>query len=438
MWCFAVCAIVDKDGDKKADQVLTIANGLNSPSGLAFRNGSLYVAEVSRVIRFDDIESKLESPPAPVVVNETLPTEAHHGWKYLGFGPDGLLYVPVGAPCNVCERPDDERFATMRVGARAPSQAVIPERLRRIEPLVAGHVEPTREVHLGVRPRNTRAYGFYQRLGFRMDHVRQDYFGYYREPHYENGIEIRDMLAEVEAEILQVRDVDAFREVAKRSAVLGFDGKWVLHPGQIDAANEIYSPSQEDYDHAELILDAYEHYTSEAGGKRGAVMLGDEMIDEASRKMATVVAAKGRAAGMRRGLSFVPDLRDGRGRAPHHQRAHPGRGGQRLKEPSDNLGRQHVLAVAERDPGVGECEAGITLGDELLARHPAHGLEHAIIEHVPRADLLRDHLDARELGLHGRSSCEEVIGMLLILPETASRRASFRRGTGRHIAYLYG
>jgi citrate lyase subunit beta/citryl-CoA lyase len=80
----------------------------------------------------------------------------------------------------------------------------------------------------------------------------------------------------------------------------------VLHPGQIEAANEVYSPAQDDYDHAELILDAYEHYTSEAGGKRGAVMLGDEMIDEASRKMALVVAAKGRAAGMARTSTFEP------------------------------------------------------------------------------------------------------------------------------------
>jgi citrate lyase subunit beta / citryl-CoA lyase len=80
----------------------------------------------------------------------------------------------------------------------------------------------------------------------------------------------------------------------------------VLHPGQIDAANEVYSPSQDDYDHAELILDAYEHSTSEAGGMRGAVMLGDEMIDEASRKMALVVAAKGRAAAMTRTTSFEP------------------------------------------------------------------------------------------------------------------------------------
>jgi len=113
-------------------------------------------------------------------------------------------------------------------------------------------------------------------------------------------------LQAIDGPFLQVRDVDAFREVAKRSAALGFDGKWVLHPGQIDAANEIYSPSQFDYDHAELILDAYEFYTSEAGGRLGAVMLGDEMIDEASRKMAVVMAAKGRAAGMARTSSFTP------------------------------------------------------------------------------------------------------------------------------------
>ncbi|MGW4465570.1 HpcH/HpaI aldolase/citrate lyase family protein [Micromonospora sp. NPDC004704] len=109
----------------------------------------------------------------------------------------------------------------------------------------------------------------------------------------------------IDGPYLQIRDVDGFREAARRSAALGFDGKWVLHPGQIEAANEVYAPSQQDYDHAELILDAYEHYTSAAGGRLGAVMLGDEMIDEASRKMALVVAAKGRAAGLERTSRFV-------------------------------------------------------------------------------------------------------------------------------------
>ena len=110
----------------------------------------------------------------------------------------------------------------------------------------------------------------------------------------------------IDGPYLQIRDLDGFRRVAGRSAALGFDGKWVLHPGQIDAANEVYSPAQDDYDHAELILDAYAWYTSDEGGRLGAVMLGDEMIDEASRKMALVVAAKGRAAGMSRTSTFEP------------------------------------------------------------------------------------------------------------------------------------
>jgi citrate lyase subunit beta/citryl-CoA lyase len=110
----------------------------------------------------------------------------------------------------------------------------------------------------------------------------------------------------IDGPFLQIRDVEGFTRVAGRSAALGFDGKWVLHPGQIDAANEVYSPRQQDYDHAENILDAYAHYTSEAGGARGAVMLGDEMIDEASRKMALVISAKGRAAGMQRGERWTP------------------------------------------------------------------------------------------------------------------------------------
>src|SRR5580765_7748939 len=110
----------------------------------------------------------------------------------------------------------------------------------------------------------------------------------------------------IDGPYLQIRDVDGFRRVAGRAAALGFDGKWVLHPGQLDAANEVFSPRQEDYDHAENILDAYDWFTSAAGGAKGAVMLGDEMIDEASRKMAIVVAAKGRAAGLVRGERWSP------------------------------------------------------------------------------------------------------------------------------------
>jgi citrate lyase subunit beta / citryl-CoA lyase len=107
-------------------------------------------------------------------------------------------------------------------------------------------------------------------------------------------------VAAIDGPYLKVRDVDGFRRVAGRSAALGYDGKWVVHPDQIAVGNEIFSPRQADYDHAELILEAYEWHTSAAGGARGAVMLGDEMLDEASRKMALVIAAKGRAAGMTR------------------------------------------------------------------------------------------------------------------------------------------
>jgi len=88
----------------------TIAQGLNMPNGVAFRNGALYVAAVNRILRYDDIESRLGNPPKPVTVNDSFPEERHHGWKFIAFGPDGMLYVPVGAPCNICE-PDENRYA---------------------------------------------------------------------------------------------------------------------------------------------------------------------------------------------------------------------------------------------------------------------------------------------------------------------------------------
>lgn len=107
-----VYALRDTDGDFRADEVHTVATGLNSPNGVAFRDGALYVAEIHRVIRFDDIESRLDDPPEPVVVNDSFPTDRWHGWKFIRFGPDGRLYVPVGAPCNVCLR-EDERYAAI-------------------------------------------------------------------------------------------------------------------------------------------------------------------------------------------------------------------------------------------------------------------------------------------------------------------------------------
>ena len=105
-----VYAVVDKDGDQRADAVMTIARGLRMPVGVAFRNGSLYVSAVDRILRFDDIEQRLTNPPSPVPITDGFPKETHHGWKFIAFGPDGKLYVPVGAPCNICE-PDPDRYA---------------------------------------------------------------------------------------------------------------------------------------------------------------------------------------------------------------------------------------------------------------------------------------------------------------------------------------
>ena len=113
-------------------------------------------------------------------------------------------------------------------------------------------------------------------------------------------------LQAIDGPYLQIRDADGFRRQARRTAALGYDGKWVLHPDQIAIGNDVFAPSQEDFDHAEDILAAYDAATSDAGGRRGAVMLGAEMIDEASRKMALVIAAKGRAAGLRRGGNAPP------------------------------------------------------------------------------------------------------------------------------------
>jgi glucose/arabinose dehydrogenase len=109
-----VHALTDTDGDHKADQLRLIDQGLDMPSGLEFRSGSLYVGALDRILRYDDIESRLDQPPEPVVVSDAFPDKTHHGWKYLRFGPDGLLYVPVGAPCNICDAPGFAQIRRLR------------------------------------------------------------------------------------------------------------------------------------------------------------------------------------------------------------------------------------------------------------------------------------------------------------------------------------
>lgn len=124
-----VYAVIDRDKDNRADEVIKIAQGLNMPSGVTFRDGSLYVAEVWRVTRYDNIESQLKNPPKPVVVNDKFPREGHHGWKFIAFGPDGMLYVPVGAPCNIC-LPDAQHAVMSRMNADGSGLEVIANGIR--------------------------------------------------------------------------------------------------------------------------------------------------------------------------------------------------------------------------------------------------------------------------------------------------------------------
>ncbi len=110
-----VYALTGREGAKTAEHVTVIASGLNMPNGVAFRDGALYVAEVNRILRYNKIEEQMSTPPPAVVVNDTFPKDRHHGWKFIAFGPDGLLYVPVGAPCNKCEREDSRYASIMRM-----------------------------------------------------------------------------------------------------------------------------------------------------------------------------------------------------------------------------------------------------------------------------------------------------------------------------------
>lgn len=125
-----VYAIVDKNQDYKADKVYTIATGLKMPNGVAFRDGDLYVAEVNRILKYENIEKRLDNPPAPIVLNDTYPSETHHGWKYIAFGPDGKLYVPVGAPCNICESEEDIFNTITRINPDGSGREIVQRGIR--------------------------------------------------------------------------------------------------------------------------------------------------------------------------------------------------------------------------------------------------------------------------------------------------------------------
>ena len=105
------------DGSYRAGKVVKIDDGLKMPVGVAWRDGNLYVSAVSRILRYDNIDARLDAPPQPAVVTDRLPPETHHGWKFIAFGPDGKLYVPVGAPCNNCAAAPDRYAAILRMNA---------------------------------------------------------------------------------------------------------------------------------------------------------------------------------------------------------------------------------------------------------------------------------------------------------------------------------
>ncbi|MGE5316123.1 MAG: PQQ-dependent sugar dehydrogenase [Acidobacteriota bacterium] len=125
-----VFAVVDADRNGSADRVVEIASDLDAPNGVAFRNGALYVAEYSRILRFDRIEENLAHPPKPVVINDSYPKDKSHGWKFIAFGPDGKLYVPVGAPCNICEEKDPIYASITRLNADGSGREIFARGIR--------------------------------------------------------------------------------------------------------------------------------------------------------------------------------------------------------------------------------------------------------------------------------------------------------------------
>jgi glucose/arabinose dehydrogenase len=127
-----VYAIRDEDGDGVAEKKYTITSGMNMPNGVAVHNGALYIAEVDKIWRIDNIESNLQAPPKPVLVTDKYPSDKHHGWKYIAFGPDGKLYIPVGAPCNICDDNEkDPRYASItRINADGSGQEVYAHGIR--------------------------------------------------------------------------------------------------------------------------------------------------------------------------------------------------------------------------------------------------------------------------------------------------------------------
>lgn len=125
-----VYALIDSDGDYKVDKKHTLFKDGNMPNGVAFRDGDLYIAEVNRILKISDVESKLDNPGTPEVIYDEYPTEKHHGWKFIDFGPDGKLYVPVGAPCNICNSEEDIFNSITRINPDGTGMEIVQRGVR--------------------------------------------------------------------------------------------------------------------------------------------------------------------------------------------------------------------------------------------------------------------------------------------------------------------
>ena len=125
-----VYALVDTDGDYKVDKKYTLLEKGNMPNGVAFRDGDLYIAEVNRILKISDVESKLDNPGLPEIIYDKYPTEKHHGWKFIDFGPDGKLYVPVGAPCNICNSEEEIFNSITRINTDGTDMEIVHNGIR--------------------------------------------------------------------------------------------------------------------------------------------------------------------------------------------------------------------------------------------------------------------------------------------------------------------
>ncbi|MCF7906187.1 alpha/beta fold hydrolase [Candidatus Gracilibacteria bacterium] len=125
-----VYALEDRDQNGKVDRMDVITKGLKSPNGVAWKDGDLYVAEIDRILTFPNIDAQRGNAPEPEIISEAYPSDTHHGWKFIRFGPDGALYVPVGAPCNICESQDPIYASITRINSDGSGQEIVAEGIR--------------------------------------------------------------------------------------------------------------------------------------------------------------------------------------------------------------------------------------------------------------------------------------------------------------------